>query len=100
MFEYIANMPACFEYATNISALIEYHGNILDYLLSIPLWEYIEIFWIYHEYVSVLIKNIGEYIGIPSTNSAVAIFDIEYDGNITGFTQLFYTNSIVRWLFL
>ena len=53
------------EYRGNISASSEYTTNIL-----------------------VLIKNIGEYIGIPSTNSAVGIFDIEYHGNIPEYTQI------------
>ena len=63
---------------------IEYHGNIsasFEYTTDI----------------SVLIKNIGEYIGIPITNSAVGICDVEYHGNIPGIYIGVYTNILYQF---
>ena len=94
-------------YAVNIS------GSQLAKIVSLILRlvriyrKHVGICWIYHKYAA-NISISGEYIGLPIINSAVGIFEIEYQGNISasfeytgnisGYKQIFYTNSAVRYI--
>ena len=96
-----------FLYAVNIS------GSQLAKIASLILrlvriyHKYVGICWIYHKHAA-NISISGEYIGLPITNSAVGIFEIEYQGNISAsfeytgnileYRQIFYTNSAVRYI--